>query len=44
MSTIKISLAAALAAALAKEKEAELLTGDPEFKALEKDLKIDWRK
>ncbi len=44
MSTIKISLAAAFAAALAKEKEAELLTGDPEFKALEKDLKIDWRK
>lgn len=27
---------------LAKEKKAELVTGDPEFKALEKELKIAW--
>ena len=38
----KLSLADAFAAALAKEKKAELVTGDPEFKALEKDLKIAW--
>ena len=28
--------------ALAKVKNAELLTGDPEFKALEKEIKINW--
>ena len=33
-----------LAAALAKEKKAELVTGDPEFKALEKEIKIHWLK
>ena len=38
----KLSLADAFAAALAKEKKAELVTGDPEFKVLEKDLKILW--
>jgi ribonuclease VapC len=38
----KLSLADAFAAALAKEKKAELLTGDPEFKALEKEIKINW--
>jgi ribonuclease VapC len=38
----KMSLADAFAAALAKEKKAELVTGDPEFKALEKELKIRW--
>jgi ribonuclease VapC len=38
----KISLADAFAAALAKEKKAELLTGDPEFKPLEGELKIKW--
>ena len=38
----KISLADAFAAALAKEKKAELVTGDPEFKVLEKDIKISW--
>ena len=38
----KISLADAFAAALAKEKKAELVTGDPEFKALEKEIKINW--
>ena len=36
----KISLAGAFAAALAKEKKAELVTSDPEFKALEKEIKI----
>ena len=40
----KLSLAAAFAAALAKEKKAELVTGDPEFKALEKEIKINWLK
>ena len=41
-SRISFSLAAAFAAALAKEKKAELLTGDAEFKALEKEIKIRW--
>ena len=40
----KISLADAFAAALAKEKKAELVTGDPEFKPLEKEIKISWLK
>jgi predicted nucleic acid-binding protein len=40
----KMSLADAFAAALAKEKKAELVTGDPEFKALEKEIKINWLK
>ncbi|MBI1842979.1 MAG: PIN domain-containing protein [Verrucomicrobia bacterium] len=40
----KISLADAFAAALAKEKNAELITGDPEFKPLEKEVKIAWLK
>jgi predicted nucleic acid-binding protein len=40
----KISLAGAFAAALAKEKQAELVTGDPEFKSLEKEIKIVWLK
>ncbi len=38
----KISMADAFAAALAKEKKAELVTGDPEFKALEEEIKINW--
>lgn len=38
----KISLADAFAAALAKERKAELVTGDSEFKALEKEIKINW--
>lgn len=42
--THKMSLADAFAAALAKEKKAELVTGDPEFKALEKEIKINWLK
>jgi ribonuclease VapC len=40
----KISLADAFAAALAKEKKAELVTGDPEFKALAHEIKITWLK
>ena len=40
----RISLADAFAAALAKEKKAELVTGDPEFKSLEKEIKIVWLK
>ncbi len=37
-----ISLADAFAAALAKERKAELVTGDAEFKALEAHIKIRW--
>jgi predicted nucleic acid-binding protein len=40
----KISLADAFAAALAKEKKAELVTGDPEFKCVEKEIRIQWLK
>src|ERR1041385_5487660 len=40
----KISLADAFAAALAKERKAELVTGDPESKPLEKEIKINWLK
>lgn len=40
----KMSLADAFAAALAKEKKAELVTGDPEFKALEREIKVTWLK
>lgn len=43
-SRFKISLADAFAAALAKERKAELVTGDPEFKPLEKEIKINWLK
>ena len=42
--THKMSSADCFAAALAKQKNAELVTGDPEFKALEKDIKILWLK
>ena len=38
----KMSLADAFAAALAKEKKAELVTGDPEFKPLDGEIKIQW--
>ncbi len=38
----RLSLADAFAAALAKLKKAELLTGDPEFKVLEKEINIQW--
>jgi len=43
-SRFKISLADAFAAALAKERKAELVTGDPEFKPLEKEIRINWLK
>ena len=37
-----LSLADAFAAALAKERKAELVTGDPELRALEREIKIHW--
>jgi len=37
-----VSLADAFAAALAKVRKAELVTGDLEFKSLARDLKIRW--
>jgi predicted nucleic acid-binding protein len=40
----KMSYADAFAAALAKIKNAELVTGDPEFKPLETEIKINWLK
>ncbi len=40
--TRKFSYADAFAAALAKTKKAELVTGDPEFKPLTKSLRIHW--
>lgn len=40
--TNKMSYADAFAAALAKANKAELVTGDPEFKLLEKEIKINW--
>ena len=42
--THKMSYADAFAAALAKIKNAELVTGDSEFKPLEKEIKINWLK
>ncbi|MHB1309244.1 MAG: PIN domain-containing protein [Limisphaerales bacterium] len=40
----RLSLADAFAAALAREQEADLVTGDPEFKALEPEIKVLWLK
>ena len=40
----KLSLADAFAAALAKLRKAELVTGDPEFKQVEDEIKINWLK
>jgi predicted nucleic acid-binding protein len=40
----KMSYADCFAAALAKLKNAELVTGDPEFKEVEKEIKINWLK
>lgn len=40
----RISLADAFAAALAKDKKTELVTGDPEFEAIEKEIRIFWLK
>ena len=42
--THKMAYADCFAAALAKAKKAELVTGDPEFKPLEKEIKIIWLK
>ena len=39
-----MSLADAFAAAPAKERKAELVTGDPEFKPLEMNTRIRWLK
>ncbi|MBM3879901.1 MAG: type II toxin-antitoxin system VapC family toxin [Verrucomicrobia bacterium] len=41
-SRFSLSLADAFAAALAKKLKAELVTGDPQFKALEKEIKNMW--
>jgi uncharacterized protein len=38
----KMSFADCFAAALAKEKKAQLLTGDQEFKQLEREINIAW--
>jgi ribonuclease VapC len=40
----RISLADAFASALAKHRKCDLVTGDSEFKALERELKIVWLK
>jgi predicted nucleic acid-binding protein len=42
--TKKLSYADAFAAALAKSRNAELVTGDPEFKEVEGEIKIGWLK
>ena len=43
-SRFSFSLADAFAAALAKRHKAELVTGDPEFEQVEKEVKIGWLK
>ena len=40
--THKMSYADCFAAALAKQQHAELVTGDPEFKTVEKEIKVQW--
>ena len=40
--TKRMSYADCFAAALAKEKKAELVTGDPEFKEVEGEVKVAW--
>jgi predicted nucleic acid-binding protein len=42
--TVKMSYADCFAAALAKIRNAELVTGDPDFKTVEKEIKINWLK
>ena len=42
--THKMAYADCFAAALAREKKAELVTGDPEFKPVEGEIKIAWLK
>jgi predicted nucleic acid-binding protein len=41
-SRFSFSLADAFAAALAKKLKANLVTGDPEFKAVEREVKVSW--
>ncbi len=43
-SRVSFSLADAFAAALARKHKAELVTGDPEFKQIESEIKIAWLK
>ncbi len=43
-SRFSLSLADAFAAALAKRHKAELVTGDPDFQQVEKEIKISWLK
>ena len=38
----KMSLADCFAAALAKQKKLEIYTGDPEFKEVEREIKVVW--
>jgi len=38
----KMSFADCFAAALAKEQKADLVTGDPEFKQVENEVKVHW--
>lgn len=38
----KMSYADCFAAALARKKKAELITGDKEFKTIEKEIRINW--
>ena len=40
--TRKMSLADCFAAALAKQRKADICTGDPEFKSVEKEIKVFW--
>ena len=40
----RMAYADCFAAALTKQKEAVLLTGDPEFKQVEREITIDWLK
>jgi predicted nucleic acid-binding protein len=38
----KMSLADCFAAALARQKKADLYTGDPEFRSVEREIKVVW--
>lgn len=40
--TKKMSLADCFAAALAKQRKADIYTGDPEFHAVESEVRISW--
>lgn len=40
--TKKMSLADCFAAALAKDRKAEIYTGDPEFRAVESEVRVIW--